>query len=108
MSPADVATVLLCLIGAVFFLAGTMGILRFPDTFCRLHALTKADNLGLGFLTLGLLLQAGSPATALKLVLIWLLALLAGTNACYAIGRYSLNRTADEGNAKSGGENGRT
>ncbi len=96
MSLADLATVLLCLVGAVFFLAGTVGILRFPDTFCRLHALTKADNLGLGFFTLGLLLQAPSPAIALKLILIWLLALLAGTNACYAIGRYTLRQSANQ------------
>jgi multicomponent Na+:H+ antiporter subunit G len=34
--------------GAFFFLAGTVGLLRFPDTLTRLHALTKADNLGLG------------------------------------------------------------
>jgi multicomponent Na+:H+ antiporter subunit G len=96
MSLIDLATVLLCLAGAVFFLAGTVGILRFPDTFCRLHALTKADNLGLGFFTLGLLLQASSPAVGLKLILIWLLALLAGTNACYAIGRYTVSRSASE------------
>ena len=34
--------------GAFFFLAGTVGLLRFPDALSRLHALTKADNLGLG------------------------------------------------------------
>ena len=32
--------------GAFFFLAGTVGLLRFPDLLTRLHALTKADNLG--------------------------------------------------------------
>ena len=42
-------------IGAFFFfLAGTVGLLRFPDTITRLHALTKADNLGLGLIILGL------------------------------------------------------
>ena len=34
--------------GVFFFLAGTVGLLRFPDALSRLHALTKADNLGLG------------------------------------------------------------
>ena len=34
--------------GVFFFLAGTVGLLRFPDSLTRLHALTKADNLGLG------------------------------------------------------------
>ena len=32
----------LTLLGTVFFLAGTMGLLRFPDVYTRLHALTKA------------------------------------------------------------------
>jgi len=79
------ASVLFCVAGAVFFLAGTVGLLRLPDTFCRLHALTKADNLGLGFIVLGLALDSGSWAVSGKLLLIWLLALLAGTSACYLI-----------------------
>jgi hypothetical protein len=32
------------IIGSVFFLAGTVGMLRFPDAHARLHALTKADK----------------------------------------------------------------
>ena len=39
--------------GAFFFLAGTVGLLRFPDSLTRLHALTKADNLGLGLVVVG-------------------------------------------------------
>ncbi|MEX2577490.1 MAG: monovalent cation/H(+) antiporter subunit G [Verrucomicrobiales bacterium] len=83
----DLAGLLLCAVGAVFFLAGTAGLLRFPDTLSRLHALTKADNLGLGFIVLGLSLQGGSWAVAGKLLVVWLLALLAGSSACYLIAR---------------------
>ena len=86
------ASVLLCLVGALFFLAGTVGLLRLPDTLCRLHALTKADNLGLGFIALGLALQDGSWPVAGKLMMIWLLALLAGTSACYLIARHTIRR----------------
>ena len=53
----DAVTVCAVLAGLFFFLAGTVGLLRFPDTLTRLHALTKADNLGLGLVVLGLLLQ---------------------------------------------------
>jgi multicomponent Na+:H+ antiporter subunit G len=70
---------------AVFFLAGTVGLLRFPDTLSRLHALTKADNLGLGLLVAGLALQAGSVVVAAKLLLVWILALLASAVSCYLI-----------------------
>ena len=53
----DVVSIVAIVAGAIFFLAGTLGLLRFPDTFTRLHALTKADNLGLGLVVLGLLPQ---------------------------------------------------
>jgi len=92
MSTTDIITVVFCSAGALFYLAGTIGMLRFPDTFSRLHALTKADNLGFGLIVLGLLFQAGSVAAGLKLILIWGLALAAGSNACYAIGRFAYER----------------
>ncbi|SHG02380.1 multicomponent Na+:H+ antiporter subunit G [Kaistia soli DSM 19436] len=73
--------------GIIFFLAGTVGLLRFPDSLTRLHALTKADNLGLGLIILGLLPLSGSFSTALKLVLIWALVQLAGATAAQLIAR---------------------
>ena len=80
------------LLGSLFFLAGTFGLLRFPDTLSRLHALTKADNLGLGLIALSLAVYNGSPAVAVKLFAIWLLAMLAGTTNCYLLGRNTLQK----------------
>jgi len=73
--------------GAVFFLAGTVGLLRFPDALTRLHALTKADNLGLGLVVLGLLPRVDGVLGGLKLVAIWLLAILAGAAVSQLIAR---------------------
>lgn len=73
--------------GAFFFLAGTVGLLRFPDAYTRLHALTKADNLGLAFIVLGLLPQMGSVLAALKLVAVWLLVLLSSAVVSQLIAR---------------------
>lgn len=73
--------------GAIFFLAGTVGLLRFPDSLTRLHALTKADNLGLGLVVLGLLPQTSGILDALKLIAIWLLVLLSGTSLSQLIAR---------------------
>jgi multicomponent Na+:H+ antiporter subunit G len=81
----DSITVLAVAAGAFFFLAGTVGLLRFPDTLTRLHALTKADNLGLGLVVLGLLPRAGGLTGALKLVAVWLLAQLAGATVTQLI-----------------------
>ncbi len=81
--------------GAFFFLAGTVGLLRFPDSFTRLHALTKADNLGLGLVILGLLPQVDGVLAGLKLVAIWLLVLLSGAAASQLIARAERRRDPD-------------
>jgi multicomponent Na+:H+ antiporter subunit G len=65
---------------------GVAALLRFPEPLPRLHALTKADNLGLGLVVLGLLPRVDSLSGGLNLVLIWLLALLAGAVASQLIG----------------------
>jgi len=87
---ADVATYVLTALGLVFFVAGTVGLLRFPDTFRRLHALTKADNLGLGFIALGVAFQADTWAQLAMLALIWALALLAAGTVAQLVARAAL------------------
>lgn len=84
---ADLFTMVAVSAGILFFLAGVVGLLRFPDALTRLHALTKADNVGLGLIVVGLLPQAGSPLEALKLVLVWLTVLLAGATVGQLIAR---------------------
>jgi len=74
----DIITVVLVSAGGFFFMAGTVGLLRFPDTLTRLHALTKVDNLGLGLIVFGLLPQVESRLGALKLIVIWLLVQMSG------------------------------
>ena len=83
----NVLTVFAVCASAFFFLAGTVGLLRFPDALSRLHALTKADNLGLGLIVLGLLLQTEGAFSALRLISVWLLGLLAGATVTQLIAR---------------------
>lgn len=83
----DLVTVAAVSAGAFFFLAGTVGLLRFPDTLTRLHALTKADNLGLGLVVLGLLPRMPGLASALKIVCVWLLVMLGSTTASQLVAR---------------------
>lgn len=73
----DIFTVFAILLGALFFVAGTTGLLRFPDALTRLHALTKIDNLALGFVALGLAAQVEF-WTALKIFSVWVLVQLSG------------------------------
>lgn len=92
MTLIDFLSVLLLFAGAFFFLAGTLGLLRFPDVYTRLHALTKADNVGLGLIVAGLVLQSETWAGAGKLILIWLLVLLAGSGVANLIAYGALRR----------------
>tara|TARA_R110000737_G_C14470263_1_gene466604 strand:- start:578 stop:904 length:327 start_codon:yes stop_codon:yes gene_type:complete len=89
---ANIFTVFMLSLGCVFFIAGTLGLLRFPDVFCRLHALTKADNLGLGLITLGLLPQVQTLAMAVKILLVWGLLLLTSATSCHLIARHERRR----------------
>lgn len=82
----DLLTVLAISSGAILFLAGTLGLLRFPDTLTRLHALTKVDNLGLGLVAFGLMPQLGWLAAA-KLLAVWLLVQLSGAIVTQILGR---------------------
>ncbi|WP_153111771.1 monovalent cation/H(+) antiporter subunit G [Propionivibrio limicola] len=89
---------LLLIVGTFFYLAGTIGLLRFPDVYSRLHALAKADNLGLGYIVLGMAVQAESLAVAAKLLMIWPLTLAASASVGYAIARRAaLERLAHAG-----------
>jgi multicomponent Na+:H+ antiporter subunit G len=88
----DVLSIALLIAGAGFFFAGTVGLLRFPDVYTRLHALTKADNLGLGLIVLGLMLRAQSVADAGKLLVVWLLVLTASGAASQLVASWARAR----------------
>lgn len=96
MNLQEVVATALLLSGCFFYIAGTVGLLRFPDVFSRLHALTKADNLGLFLVCGGLAVQQGSPRIAGLLLVIWLLGLLAATVSCHLIARRALQMTDPE------------
>lgn len=91
----DLWSVLAVTAGVFFFLAGTVGLLRFPDPLTRLHALAKADSLGLGLIVFGLLPQMIELWSAAKLILVWLLILVSGAVIAQRMGR--LAKSAADG-----------
>lgn len=97
MSIAEVVGVALTVLGTVFFTAGTVGLIRFPDVASRLHALTKADNLGLGLVLGGVALLLGSWATAGLLLLTWVLALAAASVSARLLAEVSADQEGDHG-----------
>ena len=85
MNPTEVVGLLLIIAAIPFFWGGSLGLLRFPDVYTRLHALTKADNLGLGLVAAGSMFLAADWMVAIKLLFIWLLVLTASTVSCFLI-----------------------
>lgn len=82
--------------GLLFFAAGSIGLLRFPDTVSRLHALTKADTLGLGLVIAGLSLRADSLLEVGQMLLIWLLLLASSATACQLLARQAGEEPDDD------------
>ena len=87
MGTTNLLTILFVIVGVFFFITGTVGLLRFPDVYTRLHALTKADNLGLGLLLTGLAFQAESWTEVSKFLLIWFLVMLASASVAHLVAR---------------------
>ncbi len=84
-------------LGTFFFIAGTVGLLRFPDIFCRLHALTKADGLGLALVALGVALLATGWGEVVRVALIWFFVAVAGATCGHLIARHALRTDAGDG-----------
>lgn len=91
----DFFTIAFILSGLLFFVAGSIGLLRLPDVYSRLHALTKADNVGLGLLVTGMLLLVSDWLMAVKLVLVWLLVLAASAASAHLIAQRARRRERD-------------
>jgi multicomponent Na+:H+ antiporter subunit G len=78
---------LISLIGGLFFLfVGTVGLLRLPDVFNRLHATTKCDTLGAGLILLSLALQSAL-SVAIRLLLLAIFILITNPTAAHVIAR---------------------
>ena len=85
MSISETVAAAMMVIGCFFFLAGTVGLLRFPDVYTRLHALTKADNIGFGFIAAGVMILSESLFLVLKLLLVWFFLVYTGSLASYLV-----------------------
>ena len=88
----DFFAIAFILSGLVFFIAGSIGLLRLPDVYSRLHALTKADNVGLGLLVTGVLLLGSNWFTAVKLVMVWVLVLASSAASAHLIAQRARRR----------------
>ncbi len=66
----NIGVIVSLLLGLLLLFCGNLGIIRFPDVFCRAHALTKAMTLGIIFLLVATILYLGWDRTGIKVLVI--------------------------------------
>jgi multicomponent Na+:H+ antiporter subunit G len=81
----DIVSIAALVSGMVFVLAGSIGVLRLPDFYTRMHAAGVTDTLGAELIMIGLILQAGWSALSLKLALIGVFIFLTSPTASHAV-----------------------
>jgi multicomponent Na+:H+ antiporter subunit G len=75
----------LCLVGAGLAIIGTVGVLRFPDFYTRLHAASVTDTGAATILIVGMALLAPTWLVVFKLAAIWLFLFLTGPTGSHAL-----------------------
>lgn len=82
--------------GLFFFFSGSIGLLRLPDLFSRLHALAKADNVGLALVALGVIILEPDRLNDFKIAAIWLLVMAASAISSHLVARHALRENRDD------------
>ena len=81
----------ICLLGGgIFLLIGALGVLRLPDFYTRLHAVSICDTLGAGLVLVGLMLQGGLSLVTIKLLLMFYFMVFTGPTAVHALAEAAL------------------
>ena len=71
--------------GVVALLIGSLGLLRLPDVYCRIHAVGMIDTAGASFIILGMIIHEGFTLVTVKLVLIGVFLFFTSPIATHAV-----------------------
>ncbi|MGM0574880.1 MAG: monovalent cation/H(+) antiporter subunit G [Myxococcota bacterium] len=87
------AIVLVILVAGVLLNAvATLGMLRLPDFYTRIHMVGKADTMGITLVLLAVAVSEGFTRTSLKLAFIIVFYFIANPAAAHALGHAALRR----------------
>ena len=86
----DAASWVSIAVGVFFMVVGSIGVLRMPDVFCRLHAAGMTDTMGAGLILLGLAFQAGFTLVLVRIILIYAFLLFTSPISTHALSRAAL------------------
>jgi multicomponent K+:H+ antiporter subunit G len=83
---------LLVLVGSAFVLIGSIGLVRLPDFYTRLHAPTKATTLGVGSLVLASALWLSDDGSTLSELLIAAFLFMTSPVSAHLLAKAALHR----------------
>ncbi|RDV14886.1 monovalent cation/H(+) antiporter subunit G [Pontibacter diazotrophicus] len=83
----DIISCVFILSGVFFILVATIGLLRLPDFYIRMSAITKGSTLGLGLILFGLGIYFNQPSMLLKVLAVITFTLITAPVAAHVIGR---------------------
>ncbi len=76
---------ILALLGSLCFLIASIGLIRLPDAFARIHAATKASSLGVLLLVIAAMVEFPTAGSLVISVMIGMMVFLTAPLACQAI-----------------------
>lgn len=82
-----VVTVPLLILGCLLALLAAVGLHRFPDLLCRMHAATKPATLGMLLIAVAVGIRISSQGAVIKLLLVVALQFLTTPVAAHMVGR---------------------
>ena len=85
-----ILSIILIIVGTFFLLTGTIGLLRLPDFYTRMHATAKCDTLGILAILFGLVFYNGFTFGSIKILLIAVFIFMTSPTATHAITRAAL------------------
>jgi multicomponent Na+:H+ antiporter subunit G len=102
----DVLAAVCTLTGSAFCVVGAVGLLRFPEFYCRTHAAGITDTLGAGLVLVGLCFLAGPTLVTVKLITILCFLWLTSPAATHALAKAAYFRgvrvTGSDGDDRAG------
>ena len=87
MTPLEIVATVFVVVGTFFGLVATVGIIRLPDLYSRLHAASKSDTLGSVLSLAGLAIVLGLTTESMKLLFLLVFLFVTSPTAAHAIAR---------------------
>ncbi|MPV86510.1 monovalent cation/H(+) antiporter subunit G [Ostreibacterium oceani] len=87
----EILSAIMVILGVIFVFIGAIGLLRLPDFYIRVSAITKAATAGVACIVIGVAIHADDVGVAFKALIIVVFLLITSPIAAHIIGRAAYN-----------------